>query len=207
MWYPTWALTRPDISHSPLAQAVDDTNRVIARTAEAAACGILIGMARRSAEAICPEVVTVVADPGADQRRFEPVVAAVEQVVPKVELADPGLLFVPIAGAVGYYGGEGPLVERIVKELDGFGWDYRIGLAAGPFAARQAASVTTGDLPVHVVEDDESFLATREIGAVGSEGLAATFRWLGITTLGALADLPDHAVIARFGRDGVEAQR
>lgn len=207
MWYPTWALTRPDISHNSLAQAIDEANKVIARTAEAADRGVQIGMARRSAEALCPEIVTVVSDPGADYRRFEPVVAAVEAVVPKVEISNPGLLFLPIAGAVNYYGGEAALVERIVKELDDFGWEFRLGLAAGPFAAYQAATLATPEQPWFVVEDDAAFLASRDITSLGSEDLAATFRWLGITTLGALAELPHHAVVARFGRDGFAAQQ
>ena len=207
MWYPTWALTKPDISHNSLTQAIDESNKVIARTPEAAERGVVVGMARRSAEAICPEIVTVVADPGADYRRFEPIVAAIEAVVPKVEIAHPGLVFIPIAGAVGYYGGESPLVERIVKELGDFGWDFRLGLAAGPFAAYQAATLATAAEPSFVVEDDAAFLASRDVSTVGSDDLAATFRWLGITTLGALADLPHHAVVARFGSDGVAAQQ
>lgn len=207
MWYPTWALTRPDSSHEPIAQAVDEGNRVVARTDAAAARGVQVGMRRSAAEAICPEIVTIIAEPEADLRRFEPVVGAVESVVPSVEIAEPGLLFIPTSGAVGYYGGEGPLVERIEKELGEFGWSYRIGLAAGPFAAQQAARLATTEEPVRIVEDDEAFLASLDIATVGTADLAATFRWLGITTLGALADLPHHAVVARFGTIGLDAQR
>jgi protein ImuB len=164
-------------------------------------------MARRSAEAICPNVVTVLADATADMGRFEPVVATVETLVPKVEVSSPGLLFVPVAGAVKYYGGEEPLVERIRKELDVFGGDYRLGLASGPFAAYQATRMTTRDTPEYVVTDDADFLASLDVGTLASDDLAATFRWLGITTLGALAELPKHAIISRFGRQGLEAQR
>ena len=50
--------------------------------------------------------------------------------MPKVEVAQPGLLFVPIGGAVGYYGGEAPLSERVAKELNAWS-GYRIGVAVG----------------------------------------------------------------------------
>ena len=73
------------------------------------------GMRRRQAETLCPAVVTLAADPGAEAAAFEAVAAAVEDLVPRVEVADPGLLFAPVAGAVGYYGGEGPLVARVEK--------------------------------------------------------------------------------------------
>ncbi len=164
-------------------------------------------MARRSAEALCPTVVTIVQDHTAEMARFEPVVATIEAMVPRVEVAVPGLLFVPIDGAVMYYGGEEPLVERLDKELATFGAGHRIGLARGPFAAHQAARQTTDEAPVVVVDDDASFLATLEVSAIGSEELAATFRWLGITTLGEVADLPKDALVSRFGRVGLDAHR
>lgn len=207
MWYPTWALRRPDVSLDQPAQAVDAANKVVARNEPAAALGVAVGMQRRSAEAICPTIVTVVSDPTADMARFEPVVAAIEAIVPRVEIASPGLLFLPIDGAVRYYGGEAPLVERVSKELSEFGGDHRIGLAAGPFASQQAARATTIEAPELIVDDDAAFLASLDVGTLTSEDLAATFRWLGITTLGSLAELPKHAIVSRFGREGIDAHR
>lgn len=166
-----------------------------------------MGMQRRSAEAICPTIVTIVCDATTDMARFEPVVASIEAIVPRVEIASPGLLFLPIDGAVRYYGGEVPLVERVSKELAEFGGDYRIGLAAGPFASHQAARATTIEAPELIVADDAAFLASLDVGTLTSEDLAATFRWLGITTLGSLAELPKQAIVSRFGREGIDAHR
>lgn len=207
MWYPTWALLRPDVSREGPAQAVDDNGKVVARNGLAAETGITVGMARRSAEALCPTVVTVVQDHTAEMARFEPVVDTIEHIVPRVEVAMPGLLFIPIGGAVSYYGGEEPLVERIDKELSARGEGHRVGVAGGPFAAQQAVRMTTAEQPVHIVDDDGLFLRTLDVAAIGSEDLAATFRWLGITTLGELASLPKDALISRFGRRGLEAHR
>jgi protein ImuB len=207
VWYPTWALRRPDVPHEGPTQATDDDGRVVARNRLAAESGVEIGMLRRSAEAVCPSVQTIRMDQAADMARFEPVVELVEALVPRVEIVQPGMMLVPTSGAVGYYGGEIPLVERIDKELLVVGGDHRIGLARGPFAARQAAAMTSHDHPIHVVDDDVGFLAEMDISAIGSEDLAATFRWLGITTLGALASLPRDALVSRFGRRGIEAHR
>ncbi|MGI9667004.1 MAG: DNA polymerase Y family protein [Acidimicrobiia bacterium] len=207
VWYPTWALLRPDVSREAPAQAIGADGKVIACNEWAADAGITVGMLRRSAEALCPTVVTVVQDHTAEMARFEPVVDKIESMVPRVEVAMPGLLFLPIAGAVAYYGGEQPLVERIDKELAVCSEGHRLGVALGPFAAQQAARLTSRTNPIHVVTDDDAFLTTMDVGAIGSEDLAATFRWLGIGTLGELASLPKDALISRFGRKGLDAHR
>jgi protein ImuB len=205
VWYPTWALKRPDVLHDQPAQAVDDSSKVVARNELAAGYGIEVGMPRRSAEALCPTVSTIVRDRTADMARFEQVVAVIELLVPMVEIAEPGIVFIPIGGAVRYYGGEQSLVDRVSKEIAVLGGDYRIGLARGPFAAYQAARATTPGEPELLVDDDGGFLASLDVGTLTTDDLAATFRWLGITTLGALAELPRDAVISRFGSTGLDA--
>ena len=180
-------------------------NRVIAVNTLAWEDGVRHGMRRGEAEAVCPNVVTVDSDPSVEAVRFEPVARAIEELIPKIELAAPGLVFAPVAGAVKYYGGEAPLVDLVVKEIDRVtGSGFKVGLAAGPFAAQRAAERAS---PVLIVEDDTEFLASLDISALGSEELAATFRWLGITTLGSLAELPRDAVTTRFGPLGAQAHR
>jgi len=207
VWYPTWALQRPDVSPDVPTQAVGADGRVVATNRMAAEAGIGIGMRRRSAEAVCPAVRTVVQDLSAEMEGFEPIVACIEGIVPRVEIIHPGTMLVPMAGAVKYYGGEGSLVERIDKELEVFGGGHRIGVGLGPFASQHAARSTSDEHPTLIVDDDERFLLDMDISAIGSEDLAATFRWLGITTLGALAALPRDALVSRFGRQGMEAHR
>jgi len=165
-------------------------------------------MRRGEAEAVCPNVETIERDVGAEMVAFESVAAAVETLIPRIEVTKPGLLFVPVSGAVGYYGGEAPLVDRVIKEIDdAVGGGFRIGLASGPFAAKHAAAHATGEPPVLIVEDDADFLASLDIGALGTEELVATFRWLGITTLGELGRLPRGAITSRFGAIGLAAHR
>ncbi|MEN8233314.1 MAG: DNA polymerase Y family protein [Actinomycetota bacterium] len=208
VWYPEWPLRRPGVPQDEPAQAIGGDNLVEAVNAAAHAAGVRNGMRRSEAEGICPLVVTIERDPSAEMVAFEQVVLAIEGLIPKVEVVEPGLVFAPVAGAVGYYGGETPLVERVVKEVDRVaGPGFRIGLADGPFTAKHAASVATGDPPVLIVEDDAAFLASLDISAVGREELVATFRWLGITTLGELAQLPGSAITSRFGSEGFNAHR
>lgn len=207
VWYPAWALRRPDASPDVPTQVIDADGVVVARSEPAARAGVEIGMRRRSAEAVCPTVVTLDGDRTMEMIRFEPIVEALEALVPRVEVVAPGHVLIALTGAIGYYGGEVPLVERIDKELARHGAGHRIGVASGAFAAHQAAKATTEDDPIHLVADDGVFLRSLDVSTLGSEDLAATFRWLGIRTLGEVADLPIDAVTARFGRPGVDAHR
>ncbi len=205
IWYPDWPLRRPDAPPDSPAQVVGEDNRVLAANSLALEAGVRHGMRRGESEAICPNVVTVASDPSIEAVRFEPVAQTIEELIPSIELAAPGLVFAPVAGAIKYYGGEEPLVWRIAKEIDRVtGPGFKMGLATGPFAAQRAAELAE---PVNIVEDDAAFLASLDVDALGSEELAATFRWLGITTLGAVAELPRDAITTRFGPLGAQAHR
>lgn len=130
-------------------------------------------------------------------------VSAIEALVPRVEVAEPGLAYVPISGAVRYYGGEKPLVAAVVSAIPPGG---RLGLADGPFAARWAAD-RAEDSTAFIVEDTGRFLSELDIASLGPGELSETFRWLGVVTLGDLARLPREAVASRFGGVGLSAHR
>ena len=161
-------------------------------------------MARRTAEALCPSALSLDRDPADETRRFEPVLAAVEDLVPRVEVVEPGWMFVLIDGAIHYYGGEKAVVDRVARAVNRLAEGSRFGVAGGPFAAYWAARSARSKL---IVEDDRTFLAGLDISALDTEELIATFRWLGVTTLGGLAALPRDAVASRFGVPGLEAHR
>jgi protein ImuB len=179
---------------------------VVAANGPAVAAGVQAGMRRRQAEVLCPTVVSLAADPGAETAAFEVVAGAVEALVPRVEVVAPGLLFLPVAGAVRYYGGEGALLSVVAGAVAAAaGAGAHLGLADGPFAARMAAG-GNGSGPV-IVADTRDFLAHLDVSVLGLEEMAATFKWLGITTLGSLSALPRAAVVSRFGTAGLEAHR
>ena len=213
MWFPMWSLTRPDAPSDEPLLVVDD--RVTGATEEVLAAGVALGMPRREAEALAPFATVMVRDPGDEARRFEPIVTAVEDLVPRVEVVSPGLLFVPVAGAVRFYGGEELLAERMAKELDALtgsrrGGQALVGIADGPFAARWAAATSSVGEP-NVVTDTIGFLSRLDLTtlreSMGGEEMIDTFRWLGIATLGDLACLPREALASRFGNPGVLAHR
>lgn len=206
MWFPDWPLRRPDAPPDRPCLVATEDGIVTAVGDGAAAAGVHPGMRRREAEALCPSAVTLLADPGAETAAFEPVVRAVEDLVPRVEVAAPGLLFVPVAGAVRYYGGEQALATAVLDGATSAAGDgARVAVADGPFAARMAA--TAAEASPLVVTDTSAFLADLDVAVLGAGDLVDTFRWLGITTLGELGALPRAAIASRFGTPGLEAHR
>lgn len=168
--------------------------------------GVERGMPRRAAESLCPSAVALERDRTDEARRFEPLVELIESFVPRVEVADPGLVYVAIEGAIRFYGDEAALVELMAKEIDSrFGPGCRIGVASSPFAARIAAALA-GEEPV-CVQDDRQFLSAQDLGVLPNRDLVDTFRWLGFGTLGDLASLPREAIASRFGQIGLDAHR
>ncbi|MGH8872334.1 MAG: DNA polymerase Y family protein [Acidimicrobiia bacterium] len=204
---------RPDAPPDDPVLIVDD--RVTAATEEVLAAGVSLGMPRREAEALAPFATVLIRDQGEESRRFEPVVEMIEDLIPRVEVVAPGLVFIPVAGAVRFYGGEEALAERVSKELDRMvgqdrGGQALVGVADGPFAARWAAATTEVGRP-QVVTDTIGFLSRLDLTALreslDADELIDTFRWLGVSTLGELARLPRHALATRFGDHGLLAHR
>ncbi len=208
-----WSLTRSDAPSDRPVLIVDD--RVTGASEEVLAAGVSLGMPKREAEALAPFATVLVRDVGDETRRFEPVVAVIEDLIPRVEVVAPGLVFVPVSGAVNYYGGESALAGRIAKELDRVIGDRRggealIAIADGPFAARWAAATTVVGEP-RIVTDSISFISHLDLStlreSIGGNELIDTFRWLGISTLGDLARLPRATLATRFGNQGLSAHR
>ena len=208
-----WSLTRPDAPSDEPVLIVGD--RVTGASPEVLATGVSLGMARREAEALAPFATVLVRDVEEEARRFDTVVDLLEGLIPRVEVVAPGLVFVPIAGAVNYYGGEEVLADRVAEEVDNAtghqrGGEALIGIANGPFAARWAAVTATVGEPL-IVADTIEFLSRLDLStlreSVGGEELINIFRWLGISTLGDLIRLPREILASRFGNQGLLAHR
>ena len=229
LWSPDWPVTAaaraahvtPD---RPAAVVV--ANRVLACSAVARAAGIRRGLRRREAQARCPELVVLARDADRDARLFEPVVAAVEEMAPGVEVIRPGLLALPVRGPAGWFGrerarakcrpsaarecGELAAAEQLVDQVAArAGVECQAGIAEGLFgavlAARRGVAVAPGDTraflaPLGVEELD------REPEVDRSE-LVGLLRRLGLRSLGAFGALAPADVASRFGADAVLAHR
>jgi protein ImuB len=174
--------------------------------------GVRRGQRRRDAQARCPDLVLLEANPDRDARHFEPVLETVEALRPGVASLRPGLLAVRAPGR--WFGGEANAAAVLAETLVDAGvWDCRLGVADDLFTAAQAARqarvqecelVPAGgsaaflrELPVEVLEAD---------GAEGREAVSL-LRRLGLRSLGDVAALPLDAVQDRFGAYGARTWR
>lgn len=213
LWCPDWPVTAAAAAakvaeHRPAA--VVAANRVVACSATARAAGVRRGLRRREAQARCPQLVVLAPDVDRDARAFEPVVAAVEELAPGVEVVRPGLLAMPAQGPVGYFGGEQPAAERLVDRVAApTGAECQVGVADGLFAATLAARRGVSVEPSRTPE----FLAPLEVSELDTEPdvdraeLISLLRRLGLRSLGAFAALDAADVASRFGSDAVLAHR
>ncbi len=210
VWCPDWPVTAAsaDGIEAGAPVAVFHANRVVACSASARAEGVQRGIRRREAQSRCPELVVVDHDPGRDARAFEPVVAALDELCPRIEVLRPGCCAFAARGPSRYFGGEEAMAALVVATVP---VAIRVGVADGTFAARLAARAvdfSTAE-PVRIVPaaESRSFLAEFPVSTLERPDLADLLSRLGIRTLGALAALPPAQVLARFGAEGERAHR
>src|SRR5438093_9778075 len=93
--------------------AVMQADLVVSCSPAARDGGVAPGLRRREAEGRCAGLVLVEHDPLRDARAFEPIAAAVEEMVPAIEILRPGALAFGVRGPARYYGGERALLDTV----------------------------------------------------------------------------------------------
>lgn len=214
LWCPDWPTdaVAAELGLAPDAPlALIDRGEVFACSAAARAEGVRRGLRVREAQSRCTGLLVLPYDPVLDHRVFEPVVAAVEQIVPGVQLSRPGTCVMRARGPSRYYGGERQAAEALLHTLGSVGVaGAQVGIADGPFAAEQAAKLhSPAEENIRIVPAGSSpeFLAPFGVELLARPELAALLRRLGIHTLGSFARLDEMQVRDRFGPDGVLAHR
>jgi protein ImuB len=151
----------------------------------------------------CPAWTSQPPAPGA---AFDPVVAAVEEFCPRVEVVRPGMCAISARGPSRYFGGEKSLITKIAHAVTSLGITCRAGIADGLFAAQLAAQA--GSSPVVVPPGGTpAFLAGYPVSVLEIPELAELLPRLGIWTLGDFARLPAAESANRFGAPGARAHR
>lgn len=215
IWCPDWPTVAARVPpHRPAA--VFHANRVVARTPAAAAAGVVTGARRRAAQSACPELLVLDHDPDRDAREFEPVVRAVAEMAPRLEVVEPGWICLAARGPSRYFGGDAALAARLVTLVaQSVGARAGVGVADGrsasAIAARRAAAGADGVLVVPP-GGSPSFVDglpvgwLRELGELDPD-LVDLFGRLGLRTLGQVAALDPGGLLARFGPAGLHAHR
>jgi len=209
IWCPDWpvvAQLSDQPSDAPTAVLAGDRT-ILACSPSARADGVRRGMRRRDAQARCPELVLRDHDADADARAFEPVLAVIEALSPRVAPIRPGLC--ALIAPARYYGGEVEAAAVIAEQLVEHGlWDVRSGVADDLFTAEQAArQAPTQECCVVSPGGSADFLRDLPLAVLDDAAMVDLLRRLGLHTLGDFARLPAREVRNRFGPTGALAHR
>jgi protein ImuB len=219
VWLPDWPAVAAGFRPEQLA-AVMHANRVVARTAAAAAEGVVIGQRRRQAQRRCPDIVLADHDVARDIREFEPVVRAVAEFSPRLDVVEAGWVSLAAHGPSRYFGGDAALSDVLLEAIGsaagvtGTGTSVGVGVADGRFASSVAARLSVRRRSPVLVEAGGSaaFCAPLPIGWLQTLGesdpeMIDLLIRLGLRRLGDLAELTASDVLGRFGHSGVHAHQ
>ncbi|MCS5720389.1 DNA polymerase Y family protein [Herbiconiux sp. CPCC 203407] len=220
VWCPDWpvvAMARAEGVAEDAVLAADEFLAVIEKglvyacSAAARADGVRRGLRIREAQARSPRLRVFELDTAVVNRAFEPVIMALEELSPGVQVVRPGTCALRARGPARFYGDEEGAAVAFLARLAEIGvTDARIGIADGLFAADHAARLPGREL-VRIVPPGGSgdFLAPLPVGFLGglegADELIPLLGRLGIHSLGEFARLPLEDVQSRFGDDGARA--
>ena len=236
-WIPQFALRceaarRPELASRPGALLAPDgahPPRVWQVTALARHAGVKPGMTVSQAIGLCPPLVLCEPDPVHYDEQFARLVAELGGVSPVVEPVELGRVYVGTDGLEGLYGTPEEIVEMIrcgvrsaecgvASESSSFNSAHstphsalRMGWGKGKFVSWVAATRARpgGGQAVIVRHGEEGrFLGAQSISVLPLDpDTYRRLRQLGIHSLGALAALPEDAVVSQFGRLGRQLWR
>ena len=197
--------------------AVVHAQRVISRTPSAMRHGVQVGMRRRHAQALCPDIEIVAHQPNRDRNAFDVVVRAVNELVPLIEVSEPGVIVFAARGPSRYMGGDQPMAIKMIETLRccvATGTVIGVGVADGRLAAHIAAHTSAQISRPYVVEPDKtsSWLAPQsarvlsEFAHIDRDTISLLER-LGLNTLHDVSTLSESVLAGRFGELGVELHR
>lgn len=213
LWFPDWPVQAAALEE-PLAGpvAVAKNHQVEVCNAAARARGVRRGMRVRAAQAVCPQVTVLDANPERDGAMFAAIAAALDDVASSVEILRPGLVLVDLAAAGKFHGGEDTALEMLIDAASRAGVDMFPGAADEIATALIAARCRVG--MVVPPGGSREFLRDQPVVALAAEvalgcdaATVAQFQRLGVRTLGELAALPRRQVATRFGQPGLLAHR
>jgi nucleotidyltransferase/DNA polymerase involved in DNA repair len=199
----------PGLQDHPLV-LIGPQRRVFGVSAEAAACGVVVGLTARAAEVRCPEAHLLEADVARCRAELETLLQLLERTSPKVEPHGWGAAYVDL----GDLARDHAVVlcreiGRAVREELGQDLQPALGWDSGKFTAQAAARRTRpGHLKAVAAVRERAFLQPLPVTLLPlAQEALRRLCFLGLRTLGQYAALPAAAVEQQFGRAGKLAYR
>jgi protein ImuB len=201
----------PEQTGGPLV-LVGPEDRVFGTSAGAAACGVVVGMAARTAQVRCPEARLLDADMARCRGELEALFQLLEEVSSDVEPHGWGAAYVDLGDLAHDHAGAVSLCQEVGRQVrrelgpalqPALGWD------SSKFTAQAAARHTQpGHLRAVDAARERHFLQPLPVSLLPLAGdVVQRLGFLGLRTLGQYASLSRAAVWQQFGRPGRLAHR
>jgi len=202
-----------DATSVALLSPGESTRRTLWQVSERAHdAGVRPGQLISQAVSLCPSLTLLEPDPAHYDAAVDAMLDVLTGLTPVVEPAGPGRIFLGMDGLERLYGSPRAQAERALHALfrvfpAPLVASTRAGMAPGKFGAWVAAASGRPGVPTVVPEEGlVPFLASRPVGSLPVDPLVIQrLERLGVATLGALARLPEAALVAQFGDEGRSA--
>lgn len=210
LWVPNWSLSSLVVQVPVGAPAVVfRKDRVYSLTPAARANGIRLGMSKKGATYLCPDLLVFPDDPERDHAAFETVLEVFDQLAVGVTTIKPGLAFAPAHSASKWLGGEEKLVSSLIENVASItGAESQVGIGTGLATAVLAAR----EGQIVPLNKTTKFLATRQLKNLVEglplkdmkpvEEVLQTLKTLGVQTVSQYVRLGSDAIVSRFGTVG-----
>lgn len=181
-----------------LTEAQDQTQKLYATCVRAQALGIMSGMSLAEARAIMPDIVTMTANPNADQKALDAFARWLIRYTPLSAIDGANGIFLDITGCAHLFGGEKTMLQDIVQRLKKTGITAQISIAETPGAAWAFARFRPGYItPINEISQDK--LAPLSVKALRlDDPTVITLSRLGLKKIGDLLNIPRHTLARRF---------
>lgn len=184
--------------------------RVVAATRPARQLGVRVGMTLTQARARMPKLLARARDAEGERSAQDVLLELAEQFSPRVEDAEPGLVYLDVEGAERLFhaetltDSERELGQEMQRRLDALSLPVRVGIAASKLTARIAAGLPKGPNVVAPGEELELLAPLPLHRLAPATEVAATLQRWGIASIGELAKLPAAEIASRLGDEGAK---
>jgi protein ImuB len=210
VWLPHWPITRLSrtVSVSPdrplvTVAAVRGVRHLVAAGEAGATHGLASGQTLTAAQAICPGLIPVDADPLADEAALARLATWCERYTPMAAPDPPEGLWLDVTGCAPVFGSEAELVGDLVRRLRWNAIPCRAGIAGTTGAAWALARAGEGPTILQTGEE-RAVLAGLPITSLRLDPpIVLGLRRLGLRTVQQLLRIPRAQITARFGAQPV----
>ena len=190
-----------ELTNMPGAGGADSLSARVVLAASPDLSDVIPGMPLSEATSKHRGLLIIEADTPLYALVFDDIIENLERLVPDIEAAAPGLVYVGIWGLEGLYGDDAHVVRLLASAIDSF--DLRIGVGDNKWLAYAASLLSRSNSGRKVTGEPGRFLDQFPVDSLPIPySLIKRLHAFGLTTMGYITDIPRGPMEAQFGQAG-----